>query len=108
MAIFFNFHSGIGKPISDNTDGDFITFCKGVCIAAWIYPALPASIRISILPFDNRIFPKADTKYMMLIWLLTTLQVIYFEIVVGFFLSSSNDRSMESSEAIYILLDVVY
>lgn len=87
MAAYFNFHSGIGKPIGNITYGEFIIFFKGVFVAAWIYPIMSASIRISVLLFYRRLFSKADNKYRFMIWALIVLQVIYvvvFEILPCF------------------------
>jgi len=87
MAAYFNFHSGIGKPIGEITYGEFVTFFKGVFVAAWVYPAMSASIRVSILLFYHRLFAKADTRYRLTIWSLIILQGIYviiFEVLPGF------------------------
>lgn len=87
MAAYFNFHSGIGKPIGDITYGEFVTFFKGVFVAAWMYPAMSASIRVSILLFYHRLFAKADIKYRVAIWSLIILQGVYviiFEVLPSF------------------------
>lgn len=81
------FNSGIGKPLGDVTYGEFILFFKGAFIAIWIYPALSAAIRISILLFYHRLFSKAEAIYRQIIWGLIALQGMYlvaFEIVPCF------------------------
>ncbi|KAH7408178.1 hypothetical protein DE146DRAFT_785652 [Phaeosphaeria sp. MPI-PUGE-AT-0046c] len=87
MAAYFNFHAGIGKPIGDITYGEFIVFFKGVFVAAWMYPIMSASIRISILLFYRRLFSKASNKYRLTVWALVVLQVVYviiFEVLPCF------------------------
>jgi hypothetical protein len=87
MAAYFNFHSGIGKPIGDITYSEFTTFFKGVFVAAWMYPAMSAMIRVSILLFYRRLFSNADSKYRLIIWSLIILQGVYviiFEVLPGF------------------------
>ena len=87
MSAYFNFHSGIGKPIGDITYGEFILFYQGVFIAAWMYPAMSGAIRISILFFYRRLFAKASTFYRNATWVLIAMQAAYiitFEIIPGF------------------------
>ncbi|KUJ09021.1 uncharacterized protein LY89DRAFT_741320 [Mollisia scopiformis] len=87
MAAYFNLHSGIGKPIEEITYGEFIIFFKGIFVAAWMYPLMSASIRVSILLFYRRIFAKGYLFYSSTIWILLALQgayVIAFEIIPGF------------------------
>lgn len=87
IAAWYMLHSGIGKPIGDVTYGEFIRFYQGIFVAAWVYPIMSASIRVSILLFYRRIFAKGNRLYTMSINALLLLQaayVIVFEITPGF------------------------
>lgn len=87
MAAWFNLNSGIGKPLGDITYGEFIIFYKGVFVAAWMYPAMSASIRVSVLLFYRRVFAKGSRYYSVFLWTLLALQAVYviiFEITPGF------------------------
>lgn len=87
MAAYFNLHSGLGKPIGDITYGEFITYFKGIFVAAWMYPAMTAAIRVSVLLFYRRIFAKGNTFYAIFIWTMLAMQAAYvvvFEITPGF------------------------
>lgn len=87
MAAFFNLHSGLGKPIGDITYGEFITFFKGIFVAAWMYPIMTAAIRVSVILFYRRIFARGNTFYSLFISTMLVLQaayVIVFEITPGF------------------------
>lgn len=105
MAAYVNLHAGVGKPLWEITLGEFSVWYqvgnihllpiqdalhnykninrlivgekKGIVGSSWIYPAMTASIRTSILLLYRRTFA-AQTPYMKFaIWILLVLQGIY-------------------------------
>ncbi|EED12000.1 hypothetical protein TSTA_000740 [Talaromyces stipitatus ATCC 10500] len=87
MAAYVNLHAGVGKPLWEITLGEFSVWYQGIVGSSWIYPAMTASIRTSILLLYRRTFA-AQTPYMKFaIWILLILQGIYlvvFSIMPGF------------------------
>ncbi|CAG8951240.1 hypothetical protein HYFRA_00007988 [Hymenoscyphus fraxineus] len=78
IAVYFCLNSGYGKPLSEVTYNELITFCKGIFVAAWMYPVMSTSIRVSVLIYYRRIFAKGNAIYSTTIWVLLALQGIYF------------------------------
>ncbi|KAL1870722.1 hypothetical protein Daus18300_005042 [Diaporthe australafricana] len=126
MAAFFYLHSGLGKQIGDITYGEFIMFFKETFAAAWIYPAMTAAIRVSVILFYRRIFARGNKFYSLFISSMLVLQAAYvvvFEITPGFScrpiwdgwdpilrLTSCNSFYIYQTEALYsvsLVFDVV-
>ncbi|PLB50837.1 hypothetical protein P170DRAFT_311745, partial [Aspergillus steynii IBT 23096] len=77
MAAYVNLHAGVGKPLWENTLGEFSVWFKGIIGSGWLYPAMSMSIRTSILLLYNRMFSKAMPRLRYFIWALLVLQVVY-------------------------------
>ncbi|KAK7959062.1 uncharacterized protein PG986_003916 [Apiospora aurea] len=104
LAAYVNLHAGVGKPLWEVTMTEFTIWFKaslpiailydtvsspktGIVAAAWLYPIMSASIRVSTLFFYRRIFAKTSDRLKNIIRVLLALQAVYvvvFSIVPGF------------------------
>ncbi|MCJ1231630.1 hypothetical protein MMC12_008309 [Toensbergia leucococca] len=78
MAAYVNLHAGVGKPLWEITIGEYSVWFKGIIGSAWLYPAMTASIRTSILLFYYRLFGTPGvSRLKWVIKVMLVLQVIY-------------------------------
>ncbi|MCJ1247588.1 hypothetical protein MMC30_004803 [Trapelia coarctata] len=77
MAGAVNLNAGVGKPLWEITLGEYSVWFKGIIGSVWLYPAMTASIRISILLFYQRMFATSLNRAKFAIWLLLALQIVY-------------------------------
>ena len=106
MIAYCNLHGGTGKPLWEITLGEYTIWfqvcyavsqstnyllmsssLQGVVGTAFLYPAMTACIRISILLFYRRIFAKADPTSRLFIWVMIALNcafIVTFEVIPGF------------------------
>jgi hypothetical protein len=106
MIAYCNLHGGTGKPLWEITLGEYsiwfqvccalsinfgkeliTTSLKGVVGTAFLYPAMTACIRISLLLFYQRIFGQTEAVLRLTIWVMIVLNcafIVTFEIMPGF------------------------
>ncbi|KAF2744283.1 hypothetical protein M011DRAFT_195601 [Sporormia fimetaria CBS 119925] len=77
MAVYVYINAGVGKPLWEITLGEFSTWFKGVMASAFLYPAMSASIRVSIILLYVRVFGKSNIVLRYAIWALLVLQGVY-------------------------------
>ncbi|KAF1846871.1 uncharacterized protein K460DRAFT_402241 [Cucurbitaria berberidis CBS 394.84] len=87
MIAYCNLHGGTGKPLWEITLGEYSIWFQGVVGTAFLYPAMTACIRISILLFYRRIFGQAEAVVRLSIWAMIVLNcafIVTFEIMPAF------------------------
>ncbi|KAF2688558.1 hypothetical protein K458DRAFT_359326 [Lentithecium fluviatile CBS 122367] len=77
MAVYVVLSAGVGKPLWEITLQEFSIWFKGIVGSAFLYPAMSASIRVSILLFYLRIFGKTMVLLRYAVWTLLAFQAIY-------------------------------
>ncbi|KAK4248355.1 hypothetical protein C7999DRAFT_31263 [Corynascus novoguineensis] len=79
LAIYVNFHAGVGKPLWELTLGEIRLWFQGIVACNFLYPVMSTSIRVSLLVFYRRLFvnPASSAAYRWAINILLALQVVY-------------------------------
>src|SRR3954462_14682416 len=87
MGVYCNLNGGIGKPLWEVTYEEVQIWYKGVVGTTFLYPAMTASVRISILLFYYRIFARTHTATRWIVRCLLCLTAVYlvvYSIIPGF------------------------
>ncbi|KAI0006672.1 hypothetical protein F4779DRAFT_595391 [Xylariaceae sp. FL0662B] len=77
LAGYMNLNAGIGKPLWEITVSEYGKWYQCIIAALFLYPAMSASVRISILLLYLRMFAKGNPPRAVLLYILLTLQGIY-------------------------------
>ncbi|KAF4625680.1 hypothetical protein G7Y89_g12484 [Cudoniella acicularis] len=86
MACYVNLNGGIGKPLWEVSVGEFEIGFKGIVGSAFLYPAMTAAIRTSIILFYHRIFCKTMPRFRLAVYIylaLTSMYAVTFSIIPG-------------------------
>ncbi|KAK8139364.1 hypothetical protein PG984_002744 [Apiospora sp. TS-2023a] len=86
MASYLCLNVGVGKPLWEITVAQYEMWLKGQVASMWLYPAMSASIRISVLLFFRRIFgrDRVTNKSILILLGLQGAYIVVFSIVPVF------------------------
>ncbi|OTA55079.1 hypothetical protein K449DRAFT_425945 [Hypoxylon sp. EC38] len=88
LTVYSTLATGVDKPLHEITLNEFTIWFQSILAVTWLYPAMSAAIRVSIILFYYRIFRDGHGKlFEYSVWVLLALQAIYvvvFSILPGF------------------------
>ncbi|PYH43914.1 uncharacterized protein BP01DRAFT_322246 [Aspergillus saccharolyticus JOP 1030-1] len=87
MAAYVNLHAGVGKPLWEITLAEYTIWYQGIVGSAFLYPAMSATIRSSVILLYRRTFAASYPGMLLAIWTLLGCQMIYvivFTVIEGF------------------------
>ncbi|KAI1400389.1 hypothetical protein F4819DRAFT_367943 [Hypoxylon fuscum] len=88
LTVYAVLAAGVDKPLHEITVDEFTIWFQCIIAVTWLYPAMSAAIRVSILLFYYRIFIDGHGRsFKYVIWGLIVLQGLYvviFSILPGF------------------------
>ncbi|KAI2769590.1 hypothetical protein F4815DRAFT_489605 [Daldinia loculata] len=77
LAGYMNLNAGIGKPLWEITVREYGRWYQGIIAALFLYPAMSASVRISILLLYLRVFAQGNRRRTLVLYASLVLQGIY-------------------------------
>ncbi|KAI1208144.1 uncharacterized protein F4807DRAFT_431756 [Annulohypoxylon truncatum] len=87
LAAYSNLDTGIGKPLWEITVAEYGKWYQCIIAALFLYPAMSASVRVSIILLYRRVFSKSSRYRDILLDVLLGFQGVYviiFSIMPGF------------------------
>ncbi|KAI0832153.1 hypothetical protein F5Y06DRAFT_189300 [Hypoxylon sp. FL0890] len=88
LTVYSCLTTGVDKPLHEITLHEYTIWFQSIIAVTWLYPAMSAAIRTSIILFYYRIFRDGHGKsFAYIVWALLALQALYvvvFSILPGF------------------------